>query len=128
MRVQLRLSKGRLVLRRIPDEEVARAARALSLVQLGEISVGRQALEGACLALGLVTLGILTDPNRTTCPTTGDSSIGASQLYELDPVEFLFLYKEGRRGAAPGPSEMTSDHLFLVFESDAESELFIQVR
>ena len=35
------------------------------LVQLGEISAGRQALEGACLAPGnLATLGVLTDPNR----------------------------------------------------------------
>ena len=51
--------------RRNSDEEAARAARALSLVQLGEISAGRQALEGACLASGnLATLGILTDPNR----------------------------------------------------------------
>ena len=38
--------------RRNSDEEVARAARALSLVQLGEISVGQQALEGASFAPG----------------------------------------------------------------------------
>ena len=71
---------------------------------------------------------IPTGPLVPTGVESGDSSIGASQLYELDPIEFLFLYKEGRRGAAPGPSGMTSDHLFLVFESDAESALFIQVR
>ena len=51
--------------RRNSDEEASRAARALSLVQSGEISVGRQTLEGASFAPGnLATLGILTDPNR----------------------------------------------------------------
>ena len=34
------------------SDEAARAARTLSLVQLGEISAGRQALEGACLVPG----------------------------------------------------------------------------
>ena len=49
--------------RRSADEEAVRAARALSLVRMGELSAGRQAFKGASLAPGnLATLGILTDP------------------------------------------------------------------
>ena len=57
---------------------------------------------------------------------SGDSSIGAPQ-FELDPLELLTCLRKARRGAAPKPSRMTSDHLFPVLESDVESELFVQV-
>ena len=116
--------------RRNSDEEAARAARTLSLVQLGEISAGRQALEGACLAPGnLATLGIFTDPNRRPLVPRQELSqeIRRSEplnRFELDPLTCL---RKARRGAAPGPSGMTSDHLFLVLESDVESDLFVQV-
>ena len=50
--------------RRGQAEDAVRASRALSLVQMGELSSARQALEGAPLAPGnLATLGILTDPS-----------------------------------------------------------------
>ena len=104
--------------RRNSDEEAARAARALSLVQLGEISAGRQALEGASLAPGnLATLGILTDPNRRPPVPRQELSqeIRRSEPlnpFELNPLELLMCLRKARRGAAPGPSEMTSDHLF----------------
>ena len=46
-------------------EDEARAARALSLVHMGELSAARQALEGAPLAPGThATLRALTDPER----------------------------------------------------------------
>ena len=48
--------------RRNQDEEARRAARALSLVQMGELSAGRQALEGACLAPGNRHIG---SPHRS---------------------------------------------------------------
>ena len=105
----------------------------LSLVQLGEISVGRQALEGACLAPGnLATLGILTDPNKRPPVPRQELSqeIRRSEPlnpFELDPLELLTCLRKARRGAAPGPSGMTSDHLFPVLESDVESDLFVQV-
>ena len=38
--------------RRGPDEESVGASRALSLVHMGELSVARQALEGASVAPG----------------------------------------------------------------------------
>ena len=61
--------------RRGSDEEAVRAARALSLVQMGELSAARQALEGASLAPGnLATLGMLTDPTRRPCGEEGSQS------------------------------------------------------
>ena len=52
--------------RQRPDDELQRRAeRALSLVQMGELSSGRHALEGASLAPGTrQTLEALRDPNR----------------------------------------------------------------
>ena len=51
--------------RRSQPDEVQRASRAMSLVQVGELCAARQALEGAALAPGsLATLRILTDPER----------------------------------------------------------------
>ena len=42
-----------------------RARRAFHMVQLGEVSAGRQALDGACLApTDLKTLKALKDPTR----------------------------------------------------------------
>ena len=43
--------------------------------------------------------------------------------FELDPLSFFCVL----RGAAPGPSGMTSDHLFPLLESDHDSDLFCQV-
>ena len=51
--------------RRSQPDEVQRASHAMSLVQVGELSAARQALEGAALAPGsLATLRVLTDPER----------------------------------------------------------------
>ena len=119
--------------RRNQDEEAARAARALSLVQMGELSAGRQALEGASLAPGnLATLGVLTDPERRPpFPRRALSQeirrTAPRDPFVLDPVELLICLRKARRGAAAGPSGMTSDHLFPVLENEADSELFVQV-
>ena len=52
--------------RQKPEDDITRrAARALALVQMGELSAGRQALEGADLAPGnMETLRELRDPVR----------------------------------------------------------------
>ena len=51
--------------RRRPDDIVVRAARAQALVVMGEISSGRQALEGVAVARGTDhTLHLLTDRER----------------------------------------------------------------
>ena len=115
------------------DEEAVRATRALSLVQMGELSAARQALEGASLAPGnLSTLGMLTDPTRN--PLVARSSLSPevlnaqpSEPFILDRVEFLTCLRKSRRGAAAGPSGMTSDHLFPLLENEGDSERLAEV-
>ena len=45
-----------------------------------------------------------------------------SPPFELDPLEFLLCLRTARGGAAPGPSGMTSDHIFPLLESDHDSD------
>ena len=47
------------------DDEARRAARAMSLTQMGELSAARQALEGAAVVPGTMsTLRALTNPEN----------------------------------------------------------------
>ena len=68
--------------------EANQVAKALKFVQLGELSAGRQALEGAELAPGTTTT-----------------------LFNLDEVLFGKNVRSGRKGAAGGPSGMTHDQV-----------------
>ena len=113
------------------DDEAKRAARAMSLVQVGELSAARQALEAASMAPRTsATLRALSDPERRPpVPREGLSREVAepAEQFELEPTEFLTCLRKARRGAAPGPSGMTSDHLFPLLVSEADSELFTRV-
>ena len=119
--------------RRSADEEAVRATRALSLVQMGELSAARQALEGASLAPGnLATLGILTDPTRR--PPVPRSALSQevrdtepAEPVALDPLEFLTCLRKASRGAAAWPSGMTSDHLFPMLENEGDSQRLVEV-
>ena len=101
----------------------------LHLCQLGELSSARQALEGATVAPGdLATLRALTDPDhRSALPSVPLSrevmECEPDQPFVLDPVEFLLCLRTARRGAAAGPSGMTSDHLFPILENERDSEM-----
>ena len=101
--------------------------RALSLVQVGELSAARQALEGASMAPGTIaTLRELTDPDRRPpVPREGKSRVVAeaqpAERFQLASEEFLICVRKARRGAAAGPSGMTSDNLFPVLESEVVS-------
>ena len=80
----------------------------------------------------LTTLRALTDPDRRPPvprePLTEEVATAQPVTpFELDPSEFLLCLRTARRGAAPGPSGMTSDHLFPLLESDHDSDLFCQV-
>ena len=104
-----------------------------SLVQMGEVSAARQALEGASLAPGnLATLGMLTDPTRR--PPVPRSALSQevrdtepAEPVALDPLEFLTCLRKARRGAAAGPSGMTSDHLFPMLENEGDSQRLVEV-
>ena len=110
-----------------------RANRALSLVQMGELSAARQALDGAPIAPGtLATLRVLTDPEKR--PPSARQELSDEILhsepeepFELNGLEFLMCLHTSRRGAAAGPSGMTADHLFPILESETDSELLTRV-
>ena len=94
-----------------------RADRALRLVQLGELSSARQALEGAEVAPGdRNTLAALQDPVRRPAfprdPLPEDLLTRVpARLFELDKGMFSKNLRSARRGAAAGPSGMTVEHL-----------------
>ena len=106
-----------------------RAARAISLVQMGELSSGRQALEGASLAPGSEqTLNSLRDPERR--PPRPRDPIPRDILehqpaipFELEEIQFVVNLRTSRRGAAAGPSGMTSDHLRPLLDHVRDSHL-----
>ena len=94
-----------------------RADRALHLVQLGELSSARQALEGAEVAPGdRSTLAALQDPVRRPAiprdPLLEDLLTHVpARIFELDKRKFSKNLRSARRGAAAGPSGMTVEHL-----------------
>ena len=77
----------------------------------------------------LATLAELTNPERRPQvprqPINEDiMRMVPGEQFQLDPDEFLIGL---RRGAAAGPSGMTSDHLFPIMENEADSDLLVQV-
>ena len=103
--------------RRSVDDGTRRAARALQFVQWGELSSGRQALEGAELAPGnRVTLDQLRRRPRHT-PGSNPRVARGSTEFNLDERTFNRNVRSARRGAAGGPSGMTCDHLRPLLDS-----------
>ena len=92
------------------------------MVQLGEVSAGRQALEGASLAAGdQKTLNALRDPTRRPAVPRDSlpddiAGLQPEEPFVLDQVMFLHNVRTARKGAAPGPSGMTADHMRLLVE------------
>ena len=113
------------------DDEARRAARAMSLTQMGELSAARQALEGAAVAPDTMsTLRALTDPEKQLPRTPLSREVAdaqPSEAFQLDSIEFLTCLRKARRGAVAGPSGMTSDHLFPVLENEGDSNLLCRV-
>ena len=96
-----------------------RAARALKLIQLDELSVGRHTLEGADLADGnTATLRELrqppANPRNPIPPVPVDGPI-----FNLDEKVFCRNVRATRKGAAGSPSGMTNDHLRPLLDSKA---------
>ena len=90
----------------VQDDISRRAARAERLALLGELSAGRQALEGATIAPGnLSTLRDLTNPIRRPAaprePLHEDLTRYVPEHdFQLDPDVFLANIRSARRGAA----------------------------
>ena len=101
--------------RRVQHDDVERrAARAEALVQMGELSAGRQALEGEALALSnectLHQLQRGPAVPRHQMPEDLER-FWAGRRFELDEKQFSKNLRSFRRGAAVGPSGMTAEHL-----------------
>ena len=115
--------------RRDVDDIQRRADRAEALVQLGELSAARHALEGASLAPGNeATHSALTDerkrPSQPREPLPDDLFERRGAMFVLDHEIFAKNLRVARRGAAGGPSGMTSDHLRPLLESEEETMRF----
>ena len=110
-----------------------RAARAVRQVELGELSAGRQALEGESVAPGtLRTLRALTDPGRRPeipreplLPVLSHHVPRARVV--LDKELRTTNLRKSRRDAAGGPSGMTAEHLKGLFESEDDSSLLAEL-
>ena len=96
-----------------------------------ELSAARQALEGANVASGnLATLRALM--NRDRRPPFARQELSQEILHSDQQsrscwMETLVCQRTARRGAAPGPSGMTADHLFPILESEVDSGMLVQV-
>ena len=78
------------------------------------------------------TLRALTDPAKRPAFPREELSVEVARVeleepFQLDAEEFLLCLRKARRGAAAGPSGMTSDHLFPVLENEGDSDLFVRV-
>ena len=116
--------------RRPLNDGERRATKAHMLVQLGELSAGRAALEAADLAPGTdETLQQLRNPvrrpprPREPIPNELLEEIPRS-LFELDEAKFLQNVQKARRGVAAGPSGMTSEHTRVLLDNPRDSHLF----
>ena len=98
--------------------------------RLGELSCGRQALEGAELAPGtLATLRELTDPAKR--PSRPREPVPALpevvSLFELDQKLFSRNLRTAKKGAAGGLSGMTTEHLRPLLHSSRDTQLLFRV-
>ena len=115
--------------RRRQDDTERRIAKAHQLVQMGEISFARQALEGAALAPGTrATLDVLRDPSRRpNLPREPVPDIPANaSAFELDEDLFTRNLRTSRKGAAGGPSGMTTEHLRTILGSPPDTHLLFR--
>ena len=98
------------------------------MVQTGEFSSARQALEGAELAPGTpATLAALRDPTRRPDQPPDPIPPAVMELvprsFELDEVMFMKNLRSSKRGVAGGPSRMTMEHLRPLLESPRDTHL-----
>ena len=84
---------------------------------MGEVSAGQQAVEGAALAPGnRTTLNQLKNPDRRPVQPIRELPREFREFqpvvpFKLDEHRFAQNVRSARRGAAPGPSGMTNEHL-----------------
>ena len=107
-------------------DEQARAARAVQLVQLGELSAAARALTAEPLAPGNAdTLAELRDPARRPPAAQvplSDAVLGHRKTAgcPLPATVLLGCLRGARRGSAAGPSGATNEHLRLLLDDPSD--------
>ena len=105
-----------------------RLSRAEALVHLGELSSARQALGGADLAPGNEeTLNALRQRPavpRDVIPPELTRHV-PEVLFTLDEGQFNKNLRSAKRGAAPGPSGMSVEHLHPLLDHSGDLRLFV---
>ena len=107
-----------------------RVNRAMTRIQLGELSAGRMALEGADLAPGTeATLTQLRQrPAGPQDPLPPEIvHVEPARLFSLDQDKFAANLRSSRRGTAAEPSGMTNEHLRPLLDNPRELHLFFRV-
>ena len=110
-----------------------RAERSHNLIQMGELSAARQALDGDPVAPGNdATLRALRDPQRRPQAPRGPlapelTGFQPTSLVELEQDRLLKNLRSARRGAAGGPSGMTADHVRPLLDSERDAESFCRM-
>ena len=117
-----------------PDPSLERqATRARQLVHLGELSAARQALTAGPLAPGTAeTLQELRNPTRRPNEPYAPSHPSLSEFQPDQPVHLpddliLMNLRRARKGAAPGPSGLTTDTLRILLGDDTATTNLIRV-
>ena len=102
------------------DDVERRAARVQALVQMGELSAGRQALEGEALAPGnehtLHQLQRRPAVPRHQMPEDLER-FWPGRRFESDEKQFSQNMRSFRRGAVAGPSGTTAEHLWALLNA-----------
>ena len=125
-------SARRRASRRDQDNLESRSLRAEMLVSLGEMSSARQALEGVELApRNQATLNALRDPTRR--PPRARAPLPDNVMthtphsaFELDEHQFSRNLRSATRGAAAGPSGMTTEHFAHCLMTSTQPICFCQ--
>ena len=105
---------------RCPNIMEKRAARALKLIQVGELSAGRHALEVADLVGNTATLKELRQRPANTRDTIPPVPVDGT-MFNLEERVFCRNVRSGRKGAAGAPSGMTNDHLRPLLDSTRQT-------
>ena len=107
-----------------------RISRAMTRIQLGELTAGRQALEGADLAPGteatLRELRLRPQMPRDPIPPEILNHVPQTP-FVLAEDKFGANLRSARRGTAGGPSGMTNEHLRPLLDSERDMHLFFRV-
>ena len=103
------------------------------LVHLGELSAARQALTAGPLAPGTAeTLQELRDPTRRPNEPYAPLHPSLSEFQPDQPIHLpddliLMNLRRARKGAAPGPSGLTTDTLRILLDDDTATTNLIRV-